>query len=212
MTFPLENGGQVTSQLLDSSLYIKEIYKTNSGNIYGLNESNTLIEIHSDGTTQIIARGVESVGVANQLFFTRANQLYTLKEETLVSEMSFESENNVSRVQSFDNEIYVSMFATNNIGQTTSRLYTYKLTDTAGDNKQSLAILSLNKLQDVQAVDYNGSDIFIHLRMPVLSDKETGKTIYNATLRQAAITHIESELNKLPINKADYRIIYYPSL
>jgi hypothetical protein len=64
----------------------------------------------------------------------------------------------------------------------------------------------------VQSVDYNGNDIFINLKMPIVSDKATGKTIYNAKLRQAAISRIDTEINKLPIKKADYRIIYYPTM
>lgn len=211
LTFALEGDSQPTSQLLDSDLYIKEIFKTNDG-LYGLSDNSLLLKLHTDGTSSVIARDVQSVGVADNLFFTRSNQLYTLKENSLTSQLAFESENNVSRVQSLNDAIYVSMFATNNIGQTTNSVYTYRLTDTDGDNKQALAILSLNKLPDVQSVDYNGNDIFINLKMPIVSDKATGKTIYNAKLRQAAISRIDTEINKLPIKKADYRIIYYPTM
>jgi len=210
--FTLEDSNtQVDAQILNENYYIKEIYTTSNGILYGLSDDNVLLKISEDGTSNIIARDVQSVGVADTLFFSRSNQLYKFEEKTTTSSLVFNTEDSISKVQSFDDNIYVSMFGTDSANQTTTNLYTFKLSNEDVDNNKPRSIISLNKLPYIYSVDYNNKDIFVKLKLPIISDKSSGNILFNPKLRQEYIQRTEAEINKLPIEKASYRILYYPN-
>ncbi len=158
------------------SSYIKLILRDKQGKIYAVDAWDNLLTITRDGSKYLIARQVDQVNYIDRLLFTKESSLYSYDTQSASSRLLYKDSGlNLSSITTHGRQL-ISMFATDGVS-TSDDIYIFKLGEKdyiPSEGQRSSKLLSLYGDDDVQSVDYDRDSAQVLLKVPVISNKQTG--------------------------------------
>lgn len=190
--------------------YIKKIVRDSQGTVYAIDAWDNLVRIKADGSRQLIARQIDQVNYVDRLIFTKDSNLYEFDAEARVSHLLYKDSGlNLSSITTYGRQL-VSMFATDGVS-TSDDIYIFALSDKEylpTDGERTSKILSLYGSEDVQSVDYTEDKAQIVLKVPVISNHQTGTLEPLQPQYNRAKSEVENRVEAMKLDKLE--IEYLP--